>query len=434
MAERYDAIIIGAGIIGAATALALGRKGWRTLNVDKLPAAGYGSTSGSCAIIRPYYSTVDGSALAYESHFYWKDWEAFLGAPDERGLARYVNCGCLVMKTPQNDYLRKTCAIMDEVGAPWQDMSAADVVERMPFMQLDSYWPAKRADDPAFGEPSGETVPGAVFFPTGGYVTDPQLSVHNLQRAAEALGAKFRFSREVAGFARRDGRVVGITLADGETLASPVVLNASGPHSFKINEMAGVIEGMNVKTRALRHEVAHVPAPEGVDFERDGCVFSDSDIGGYARPELGNHILIGSEDPPCDEREWVDPDDFNRDFTDQWRTMAMRLAQRIPELLIPSKMKGVVELYDVTADWIPIYDKSDLPGFYMAVGTSGNQFKNAPIAGEMMADLIEACEAGRDHDADPIDFHLKHIDHTFSLGFFSRLREINPDSSFSVLG
>ena len=434
MADQYDAIIIGAGIIGAATALALGRKGWRTLNVDKLPAAGYGSTSGSCAIIRPYYSTVDGSALAYESHFYWKDWEAFLGAPDERGLARYVNCGCLVMKTPQNDYLRKTCAIMDEVGAPWQDMSAADVVERMPFMQLDSYWPAKRADDPAFGEPSGETVPGAVFFPTGGYVTDPQLSVHNLQRAAEALGAKFRFSREVAGIARRDGRVVGITLADGETLASPVVLNASGPHSFKINEMAGVIEGMNVKTRALRHEVAHVPAPEGVDFERDGCVFSDSDIGGYARPELGNHILIGSEDPPCDEREWVDPDDFNRDFTDQWRTMAMRLAQRIPELLIPSKMKGVVELYDVTDDWIPIYDKSDLPGFYMAGGTSGNQLKNAPIAGEMMADLIEACEAGRDHDADPIDFHLKHIDHTFSLGFFSRLREINPDSSFSVLG
>ena len=434
MAERYDAIIIGAGIIGAATALALGRKGWRTLSVDKLPAAGYGSTSGSCAIIRPYYSTVDGSALAYESHFYWKDWENFLGAPDERGLARYVDCGCLVMKTAQNDYLRKTCAIMDEVGAPWQDMSAADVVERMPFMQLDSYWPAKRADDPAFGEPTGETVPGAVFFPTGGYVTDPQLSVHNLQRAAEAVGAEFRFSCEVADIAQTDGRVAGITLADGETLASPVVLNASGPHPFKINEMAGVIEGMNVKTRALRHEVAHVPAPEGVDFERDGCVFSDSDIGGYARPELGNHILIGSEDPPCDEREWVDPDDFNRDFTDQWRTMAMRLAQRIPTLPIPSKMKGVVELYDVADDWIPIYDKSDLPGFYMAVGTSGNQFKNAPIAGEMMADLIEACEAGRDHDADPVDFHLKHIDHTFSLGFFSRRRDINPDSSFSVLG
>ena len=72
MNQSYDAIIIGAGIIGSATSYALGRKGWRVLNIDRLPACGYGSTSGSCAIIRPYYSTIDGSAMAYESHFYWK--------------------------------------------------------------------------------------------------------------------------------------------------------------------------------------------------------------------------------------------------------------------------------------------------------------------------------------------------------------------------
>jgi sarcosine oxidase subunit beta len=51
-----------------------------------------------------------------------------------------------------------------------------------------------------------------------------------------------------------------------------------------------------------------------------------------------------------------------------------------------------------------------------------------------MAELIAACEAGRDHDADPVSFHLRHIDRDISLGFFSRRREINPDSSFSVLG
>ena len=73
MSESYDVVIIGAGIIGAATALALGRAGRRALSLDKLPAAGYGSTGASCAIIRPYFSTVDGSALAYESHFYWRD-------------------------------------------------------------------------------------------------------------------------------------------------------------------------------------------------------------------------------------------------------------------------------------------------------------------------------------------------------------------------
>jgi glycine/D-amino acid oxidase-like deaminating enzyme len=65
---------------------------------------------------------------------------------------------------------------------------------------------------------------------------------------------------------------------------------------------------------------------------------------------------------------------------------------------IPSATRGVVDLYDASTDWIPIYDKSCLPGFYMACGTSGNQYKNAPIAGKMMAALIGYCENGADHD------------------------------------
>ena len=84
-----------------------------------------------------------------------------------------------------------------------------------------------------------------------------------------------------------------------------------------------------------------------------------------------------------------------------------RVAQRIPTLPVSSPLKGVVDLYDVTEDWIPIYDKSDLAGFYMACGTSGNQFKNAPVAGAMMVELIIACEQGRDHDRDPLPFRLE---------------------------
>jgi sarcosine oxidase subunit beta len=69
MNQIFDAIIIGAGIIVSATSLALGRKGWRVLNIDKLPACGYSSTSGSCAIIRSYYSIIESSAMAFESVF-----------------------------------------------------------------------------------------------------------------------------------------------------------------------------------------------------------------------------------------------------------------------------------------------------------------------------------------------------------------------------
>jgi len=434
MAEARDSIIIGAGIIGAATALALARKGWKPLVVDALPAAGYGSTSASCAIIRPYYSTVDGSAIAFESHYYWKDWREFLGVEDERGLAQYINCGCTILKTEANGQLVSILSIMDELGVPHEELDATALGGRLPGIDLNAYAPPKQPEDPQFGLPNGGRISGAVYFPTGGYVSDPQLAAHNMQRAAEAAGTAFRFNSRVGTIDRRDGRVAGVKLADGTAIVASVVVNVAGPHSAKVNRMAGVEKGMKIGTKALRHEVAHVPAPESLDLDHNRTVYSDSDIGGYCRPETGDYLLIGSEDPACDPREWVDPDDYDTEFSEHWRTLVMRAAQRFPELKIPSKTKGVVSLYDVTDDWIPIYDKSDLPGFYMAVGTSGNQFKNAPIVGEMMAELIEACEGGRNHDRDPVPFRLRHIGREVSIGFYSRLRAVNPDSSFSVLG
>jgi len=214
-----------------------------------------------------------------------------------------------------------------------------------------------------------------------------------------------------------------------------VVVNVAGPHSAKLNELAGVAQNMRIKPRALRHEVPYVPSPAEYNFETEGLVTSDSDVGCYCRPATGNRILVGSEDPACDERHWVDdPDHFYRELTEQGRAQVMRAAQRIPSLGIPEHMQGIVDLYDVTEDWMPIYDCSDLPGFYMAIGSSGNQFKNAPVAGALMAHLIEQCENGYDHDSNPIVFDLRHTAHRLNLGTYSRNREINPDSSFTVLG
>ena len=64
MNHDYDAIVIGAGVIGVCTGFELAKRGYRTLNVDKQPAAGSGSTCNTCAIIRLHYSTPDGCAMA----------------------------------------------------------------------------------------------------------------------------------------------------------------------------------------------------------------------------------------------------------------------------------------------------------------------------------------------------------------------------------
>jgi sarcosine oxidase subunit beta len=51
MNPKYNAVIIGSGIIGCSIAFELSKKGWKTLNVDKLASAGLGSTANSCAVV-----------------------------------------------------------------------------------------------------------------------------------------------------------------------------------------------------------------------------------------------------------------------------------------------------------------------------------------------------------------------------------------------
>ncbi|NQW09203.1 MAG: FAD-binding oxidoreductase [Alphaproteobacteria bacterium] len=435
MTRTADAIIIGAGVIGAAVAFELAKKGWKTLSVDRNAQAGHGSTSGSCAIIRMHYSTFDGTAFAWEGYHYWRDWADYLETRDPSGLATFRETGCLVMKTEGNEYLSKHMENSKALDCPFEEWTSATITERLPGYDTQLFHPPKTSDDPGFGAPTGGTLRGGVFWPNAGYVTDPALSAQNLAHAAKAKGAEFLHGATVSDILTAGSRTKGVRLAGGEELHAPVVINVAGPASSRINAMAGVTGDMIITTRALRQEVVHVPAPEGLDFDNHGIVLSDSDIAVYCRPEHGNNILIGSEDPPCDDHVWVDDDTgYNRDFTEQWRTQALRYAQRLPTLGIPSRMKGVVDLYDVTEDWIPIYDRSSLDGFYMACGTSGNQFKNAPIAAKMMAALVEACEAGHDHDAEPLRFTLPYLGRAVNVGFYSRKRSINQESSFSVLG
>jgi sarcosine oxidase subunit beta len=432
--QNYDAIIIGAGVIGTAIAYELSKKGRSTLNIDKLPASGYGSTSNSCAIIRLYYSTIDGCAMAYDGYNYWKNWRDYLKAPVNEKIAKFHDCGTLIMKTKQNGGLKKQLKHLDSLDIPYQHLSNKQIVERYPFYDVSSFGEAKTLDDPGFGRPNGGEIDGAIFFPYGGYISDPQFATKNIQLACEREGGEFKFNSTVEQIITNNGAIAGVILEDDTRIDAPVVINVAGPHSQKINALAGAELDMNISTRALRQEVAHVKAPKGVDYASFASVISDSDIAVYSRPEVGNNILIGSEDPACDEHVFVDPDDYNKDFTDQWTLQAQRMGQRIPGLGIPTKIKGCVDLYDVTEDWIPIYDKSCIDGYYMACGSSGNQFKNAPVAAKAMAELIDYCESGVDHDVVPMKYKLGTIEGKINMGTFSRLREINQGSTFSVLG
>ena len=433
MKENFDAIVIGGGIIGCAIAYELSKKSYKVGCIEKNQKTGSGSTSNSCAIIRTHYSTLDGAAMAKSNYPFWENWRDYLNAPNNEILAKYKEVGCFFTCFEKNQYGQKLEEIALEIGIPYEVLTPAKMKKLLPIINPGHFYPAKALTDKNFGEKNGN-LRYVLHFPKAGYISDPMFATQNIENAAKRVGAKFFLGTKVIEIHKNNNQVTGVSTDKGDLFSAPIIINASGPHSFKINEMAEATKDMTISTKALRVEVAHVPSPKNFNFEENGYICSDDDIGGYWRPEVGNKILVGSHDPECDEIEWVDPDNYNTEPTNQVRLQAMRAAQRFPSLEIPNNVQGIADLYDVSDDWIPIYDKSSIDGFYMAIGSSGNQFKNAPVAGKMMAELIEYVSKGNNHDEAPLIFKLPNLDYNLDLSFFSRKRKINKESSFSVVG
>ena len=426
-----DAVIVGAGVMGTSIALELARSGRSTVVVDKARGIGHGSTSASSAIMRFNFSTLAGVATAWESRFHWENWAEHTGLPESAGLVRYVRTGLAFLDVdiaPRALYL----PLFDTVGVPYEEWDTDRLTTEIPGIDTGRHWPPKRLADDAFWEPSAESL-GAVYTPDAGYVSDPQLAAANLADAAVRQGAVFMLNRAVTKVVRHSGRVSAVLLDDGTRIGTGIVVNAAGPWSGRINELAGVGEEFTVSLRPLRQEVHHVRgAAEGTT----GMCVADIDLGVYLRSEVGGGLLVGGTEPECDPLQWVDdPDTVAPDVTKAvFEAQATRAARRLSTLTVPNRPSGVVGVYDVTDDWTPVYDKTDLPGYYVAIGTSGNQFKNAPLVGGFLRAIVEQTENGVDHDRDPVVFKAPYTGHTVDLSTFSRLRPVNDKSSGTVLG
>ena len=421
-------------MIGSAVALELARSGRSVVVVDKGPAPGAGSTSASSSIIRFSYSTRDAVLTAWESAALWREWPAHLGVDDPDGMAQFIRTGYLGFRAPGYDSAA-VLALWDEFGIPYELLDGVELRRRWSGLDVGQYWPPKRIDDPAFSEDAASELT-AFFEDVSGYIDDPMLAAHNLAHAARHHGADFRFRRTVtaiepgcrAGVGRRPRR-------RRDAAARRSSINVAGPHSHVVNELAGVTGDMSIGHRPLRQEVYAVPAPAGFRLDDGGPVVADLDIGQYFRPQAGGTLLVGGTEPECDELEWVDdPDSFGELPTvERWETAMFRLARRLPTFGVPSRPVGLAALYDASDDWVPIYDRSSLDGFFMACGTSGNQFKNAPLAGQFIRALVDAADAGIDHDAEPVQFTGPTTGLTIDLAAFSRLRDPSVTSG-TVMG
>ncbi|MDP9101801.1 MAG: FAD-binding oxidoreductase [Actinomycetota bacterium] len=424
MSSTADAVVVGAGVIGSSIALELSRAGLTVLVVDKASGPGQGSTSASSAIVRFNYSTWDGVATAWESKHCWEKWADHLGGVDEAGMARFHRTGFVMLDVDVAPLWRVT-PLFDRAGIPYEHVDAEGLARLIPGIDTGQYWPPRRIDDPQFWADTDRSL-GALWSPDGGFVDDPALAAVNLANAARRLGTDFVYGRSVVSVLG-DGGTTGVRLDDGTVLSAPVVVNAAGPWSGALNALAGVGDGWTVSVRPMRQEVHHVPAPPGYGADGGlGPIVADVDLGTYMRATPGGGLLVGGTEPECEPLQWIDdPDTANLNPTQAvFESQVTRAARRFPQLGVPGKPVGIAGVYDVTEDWVPIYDRTERDGYFVAIGTSGNQFKNAPLAGKFIAALV----AGETH------YTGEHTGLTIDLGSFRRDRERNADSTGTVMG
>ena len=448
------AVVIGAGVIGSSIALQLRRLGHDVTVVERNSAAGMGSTSASSAVVRFNYSTFDAVALSWESYFLWKEFKDLIDGANgyaknplsnsQEHYAQLEDRGYVMLDVPvlSNE---KTMALFDQAGIPYEIWDSEQLKIGMPGIDAGRYWPNKPVKSDEFWDESSEEL-GAIFSKHGGYVSDPLLAAQNFAQAAKREGVNFRFKKAVVGIEKQDGRVCGVKVGDfdsqskkpletgHEVITADVVINVAGPWSTLINQMAGAGSDFTMELKPLRAEVHQISTPKDI---LPGPIMGDLDLGTYVRSGAGGITLVGGTEPECDVLEWVEPDkvdEVNMTRTvEVFESQTYRFARRFPAAQIPSTPVGVVGVYDVSSDWTPIYDKTDVPGFYVAIGTSGNQFKNAPGAGFIMAHLITQVEKGADHDSEPVVYQCTKSKSVINLETFSRKRERNLTSG-TVMG
>ena len=448
------AVVIGAGVIGSSIALQLKRLGHDVTVVDRNSAAGMGSTSASSAVVRFNYSTFDAVMLSWESYFLWKEFKDLIDgtngysnnpkANSQDHYAHLEDRGYVMLDVPvlSNE---NTMKLFDRAGIPYEIWDSNKLKVGMPGIDAGRYWPNKPVKSDEFWSEAKEEL-GAIFSKHGGYVSDPLLAAQNFAAAARREGVNFKFKKAVVGIEKKNGRVSGVKISDfdsqnkkvldtgSEVINADVVVNVAGPWSTLINQMAGAGTDFTVELKPLRAEVHQISTPKDI---LPGPIMGDLDLGTYVRSGPGGITLVGGTEPECDVLEWVEADkvdEVNMTRTvEVFESQTYRFARRFPAAQIPSTPVGVVGVYDVSSDWTPIYDKTDVPGFYVAIGTSGNQFKNAPGAGLVMAHLINQVENGADHDSNPVTYSCPKTKKEINLGTFSRKRARNTTSG-TVMG
>jgi D-hydroxyproline dehydrogenase subunit beta len=361
-ARRSDAIVVGAGIVGAACAAALARDGWRVTILEKSFAS-----SGTTSVGMGHLVVMDDSpeqlALTKYSLRLWRE---LTPALDRR--AELDVCGTLWVAEDESQLaaLRAKRQLYATADVATEVLDAQALSEAEPNLRRDLVGALRVTND-------------SVVYPPGATLS--------LLDDARKHGAVLREGVGVEAIVPH-----GVRLAN-EVVRADIVVNATGPRAprltpaLPITPRKGHLAITDRYPTFCRHQIvelgyltsAHVMTSESVAFN--------------IQPRSTGQVLIGSS------RELVGWDaQINRDIL---RRMLQRASQFMPRLGDLSVIRCWTGFRPATPDKLPLIGRWDpIPGLWIAAGHEGLGITTSLGTAQLLADQI----AGRAPEIDPAPF------------------------------
>jgi len=354
MAEAADAIIIGAGIMGSATAYHLARRKFGRVVVLERDGICSGSTALASGGVRHQYAHRIGIELTLQSIVVYENFESEFGVDPQFRQHGYL----ILQQTEEERAVYAASATLQRSLGVDTRVLAPDEVR--------AGWPYLRTDD----------LVSATYSPRDGFA-DPYLVTTAIAARARALGAVIRTEHSVVGISRGAASVTTVRTPRG-AFEAPIVVIAAGCWSGQVGKLAGADIPVFPKRRS---KFVTAPFP-GDRIPLETPFIIDHHMGLSTRREgPGLMIGFGRKDEPS-----------SFDTRPDWElapAVAERAVWRIPALADAPIMRAWAGLYEMTPDQMGIISAvPGMAGLHVVAGFSGHGFMHGPIAGQLMAELV----------------------------------------------
>ena len=384
-----DLVIIGGGIVGAATAFYAARAGLSPLLIERRPALCTLTTPASTGAFRLQFDNLEELELVRGSV------ELFLNFEEITGQDTYD------IGVRQQGYLFATT---DARRAAWQ----RDLVEQqhgwgqtdIDILDVNDV----RRDFPWIGD----NVVQARFRAGDGFI-DPKMATMGL---VEGAGVDVSVSTGVTGFRVRGTRLEAVETTGGEIATERAVI-ACGPLSGLLCETVGV--RLPIET-VVRQKLV---LPEVPDVPQDAPMTIDDDTGTHWRPALrGAYVLFTdptTEPSPATDTVPIDPSFAFQVLAPDSPVSAGRIVPFWRTVWERGSLNWMLQAgqYTNTPDRRPLLGPLEVEGLFVNTGYSGHGIMGSPAGSRHLVEVLTGVVRTNDNPF--------RADRTFEVREFDRL-------------